>query len=220
MARLFVYKNRFPERGSEMNQKRLAGLLCLLAATAGAVAVAGVPSSADVRGSMPEQPSEEDRTALWNYFSAHYSEGNCSAVYTDLTHDGVEDLVVLEVETGNAPILIHENRPDMEQVTGGTVTVLCRDADGIVAPVFSYTLGREAHGGLYLQKQDGLVYLLWCTPAETKLFYLSEDGRQMTAEDAAVDEAATEGAKLLLTFESETQEGSSMEYLDELFTAY
>ena len=125
-----------------MNQKRLAGLLCLLLATAGAVAVAQTPLAADVRVSAPEQPSEEDRTALWTYFSEHYSEGNCSAVYTDVTHDGVEDLVVLEMEAGNEPILIHENRPDMEQVTGGTVTVLHRDAHGTVEPIFSYTLDR------------------------------------------------------------------------------
>lgn len=114
-----VYGRKYPERGGKMNQRRVAGLLCLLLATAGAVAVAQRPLAADIRTSAPEQPSEEDRTALWNYFSEHYSEGNCSAVYTDLTHDGAEDLVVLEMETGNEPILIHEDRPDMEQVTGG-----------------------------------------------------------------------------------------------------
>ena len=179
-----------------MNQKRLAGLLCLLLATAGAVAVAQTPLAADVRVSAPEQPSEEDRTALWTYFSEHYSEGNCSAVYTDVTHDGVEDLVVLEMEAGNEPILIHENRPDMEQVTGGTVTVLHRDAHGTVEPIFSYTLDREALG------------------------FLSENGQKMTAEAAQADERETEEAKLLLAFDPETQTGSSMEYLDELFTMY
>ena len=215
-----VYGRKYPERGGKMNQKRLAGLLCLLLATAGAVAVAQTPLAADVRVSAPEQPSEEDRTALWTYFSEHYSEGNCSAVYTDVTHDGVEDLVVLEMEAGNEPILIHENRPDMEQVTGGTVTVLHRDAHGTVEPIFSYTLDREARGGLYLQKQDGLVYLLWRTPSETELFFLSETGQKMTAEAAQADERETEEAKLLLAFDPETQTGSSMEYLDELFTMY
>ena len=141
-----------------MNQRRVASLLCLLLATAGAVAVAQRPLAADIRTSAPEQPSEEDRTALWNYFSEHYSEGNCSAVYTDLTHDGTEDLVVLEMETGNEPILIHEDRPDMEQVTGGTVTVLHRDGHGTVEPIFSHTLDREEDVGLYLQKQDGAVF--------------------------------------------------------------
>ena len=139
-------------------------LLCLLLATAGAVAVAQRPLAADIRTSAPEQPSEEDRTALWNYFSEHYSEGNCSAVYTDLTHDGAEDLVVLEMETGNEPILIHEDRPDMEQVTGGTVTVLHRDGHGTVEPIFSHTLDREAKAGrpglpaLVYSVGDGAVF--------------------------------------------------------------
>lgn len=99
-------------------------------------------------------------------------------MYTDVTHDGVEDLVVLEMEAGNEPILIHENRPDMEQVTGGTVTVLHRDAHGTVEPIFSYTLDREAHGGLYLQKQDGLVYLLWRTPSERNCSSFRRMGRK------------------------------------------
>ena len=215
-----VYGRKYPERGGKMNQRRVAGLLCLLLATAGAVAVAQRPLAADIRTSAPEQPSEEDRTALWNYFSEHYSEGNCSAVYTDLTHDGAEDLVVLEMETGNEPILIHEDRPDMEQVTGGTVTVLHRDGHGTVEPIFSHTLEREEDVGLYLLMQDGLVYLLWCTPLETERFFLSADGKRMTAEDVQPDEATTEGSKLLLAFDPEARAGSSMEYLDELFTTY
>ena len=83
-----------------------------------------------------------------------------------------------------------------------------------------YTLDREARGGLYLQKQDGLVYLLWRSPSETELFFLSENGQKMTAEAAQADERETGEAKLLLAFDPETQTGSSMEYLDELFTMY
>lgn len=55
--------------------------------------------------------------------------------------------MVLEMETGNEPILIHEDRPDMEQVTGGTVTVLHRDGHGTVEPIFSHTLDREEDVG-------------------------------------------------------------------------
>ena len=42
----------------------------------------------------------------------------------------------------------------------------------------------------------------------------------MTAEAAQADERENEEAKLLLAFDPETQTGSSMEYLDELFTMY
>lgn len=121
------------------------------------------------------------------------------AVYTDVTHDGAEDLVVLEMETGNEPILIHEDRPDMEQVTPWGNRYRASSGRTWNGRAYFFTYPGPGRGRrLYLQKQDGLVYLLWCTPLETERFFLSADGKRMTAEDVQPERSDNRRRKLLL----------------------
>ena len=58
-------------------------------------------SAEDRLSRPPAEPAlnaDDARQVLRTYFIDHYSEANCSAIYADLTHDGVEELLVLSME--------------------------------------------------------------------------------------------------------------------------
>ena len=116
----------------------------------------------------PVQDSDEARKILRTYFMAHYSEASCSAIYTDLTHDGVEELLVLTVENGRTgePAPLHGGTLDGDSFTRAQVTVLRAGAWGEVLPIYDFVCGAEhsQRGVLYLKKEDGADYLVWYAP--------------------------------------------------------
>lgn len=159
-------------------------------------------------------PRDEARQTLQEYFHTQYSEAACSAIYADLTHDGVEELVVLEmgVDRSGEPILLHSGAVDEFRFTGGRVAVLEAAPDGGVQSIFSFECTAEEPAGLYLQRQNDLACLLKTAPGEAAcLFFLGEDG--LPVELPAEEESLRE-AKPLLVCES------ALAYLNELFTSY
>lgn len=123
---------------------------------------------------MPKPPAasspdaDEARQILRTYFMDHYSEASCSAVYADLTHDGVEELLVLTVEDNRAgePVTLHGGSLDAGSFTAARAEVLRAGADGEVLPIYRFTCGAEHSrwGELYLKKEAGEDYLLWYSP--------------------------------------------------------
>lgn len=109
------------------------------------------------------------------YYRDTYADGNSRAFYADLTHDGEEDLVVLET-WGDASDYTLEAR----------VTVLARDLSGEVRTLFERQLD-QSHGGwgwLYLYEENGKDYLVEYDPVlyegtsryAFSVFYLSAKG--------------------------------------------
>lgn len=132
--------------------------------------------------------ADEARQALRTYFMDHYSEASCSAVYVDLTHDGVEELLVLSVEDSRAgePVTLHGGSLNADSFTAARAEVLRAGADGEVLPIYHFTCGAEHSrwGELYLKKEEGEDYLLWYSPYtgqgrgdfQLAQFSLGEDG--------------------------------------------
>ncbi len=132
--------------------------------------------------------ADEARQILRTYFMDHYSEASSSAVYTDLTHDGVEELLVLTVESGRTgePAPLHGGALDGGSFTSAQVTVLRAGEGGEVLPIYSFACGAEHSqwGELYLKKEEGADYLLWYAPYtasgrgdfQLAQFFLGEDG--------------------------------------------
>ena len=130
----------------------------------------------------------DTRRTLRTYFSDHYSEASCSAIYTDLTHDGLEELLVLAVETGRTgePVSLHGGTLDADHFTRASVSVLQAGEGGAVFPIYAFACGAEHRqwGELYLKKEEGLDYLLWYAPYtgagrsdfQIALFSLGQDG--------------------------------------------
>lgn len=116
----------------------------------------------------PALDADEARQILRTYFMDHYSEASCSAVYTDLTHDGVEELLVLTVEnsrTGES-MPLHGGTLDADSFTRAQVTVLRAREGGEVLPIYEFACGAEHSqwGELYLKKEEGADYLVWYAP--------------------------------------------------------
>ena len=132
--------------------------------------------------------ADEARQNLRTYFMDHYSEASCSAVYVDLTHDGVEELLVLSVEEDRAgePVTLHGGSLDDGSFTAARVEVLRAGADGEVRPIYQFTCGAEHSqwGELYLRREEDQAYLLWYSPYtgagrgdfQLAQFSLGEDG--------------------------------------------
>lgn len=176
-----------------MDRKRSWGIAAMALVTAAALCMTSLRADRSHAAPLPELPEEavapeKARQVLRDYFSDHYSEAGCSAIYADLTHDGAEELLVLELgndRTGEA-MLLHGSALDPDRFTEGRVTVLRAMPDGTVTALYTYTCGsRHAEWGeLYLQKRDGLSYLLLYTPYtstgrstfEIALFSLGESG--------------------------------------------
>ena len=99
----------------EMEKQQIGGAIGLLLVTALLLTAltSGVHS---VQEEMEPAglPRDEARQTLQEYFHTQYSEAACSAIYADLTHDGVEELVVLEmgVDRSGEPILLHSGAVD------------------------------------------------------------------------------------------------------------
>ncbi len=174
----------------------MAGVLCLLLATAAAVGFSrpGAQTGQQEAETPAAPAAAEARQALRQYFAAQYREAECSAIYADLTHDGVEELLVLEMDGDRLgePVQLHGGRLDPDRFTAGEVTVLWVEEDGSVRPLYSFTCS-SAHAGwgeLYLQKRDGRDYLLHYAPYTSTgrsdfqlvLFSLAEDGTPVEAE--------------------------------------
>ncbi|EOS63549.1 hypothetical protein [Oscillibacter sp. 1-3] len=136
----------------------------------------------------PALDADEARQILRTYFMDHYSEASCSAVYTDLTHDGVEELLVLTVEnsrTGES-MPLHGGTLDADSFTRAQVTVLRAREGGEVLPIYEFACGAEHSqwGELYLKKEEGADYLVWYAPYtasgrgdfQAAQFFLGEDG--------------------------------------------
>lgn len=116
----------------------------------------------------PVLDADEARQILRTYFMDHYSEASSSAVYTDLTHDGVEELLVLTVEKGRGgePAPLHGGGLDGGSFTRAQVTVLRAEKGGEVLPVYEFACGAEHSqwGELYLKKEEEADYLVWYAP--------------------------------------------------------
>lgn len=176
-----------------MDRKRSWGIAAMALVTAAALGMTSLRAERSHAAPLPETPEEtvapeKARQVLRDYFSAHYSEAGCSAIYADLTHDGAEELLVLELgndRTGEA-MLLHGSALDPDRFTEGRITVLRATPDETVTVLYTYTCGsRHAEWGeLYLQKRDGLSYLLLYTPYtstgrstfEIALFSLRDNG--------------------------------------------
>lgn len=80
----------------------------------------------------PVLDADEARQILRTYFMDHYSEASSSAIYTDLTHDGVEELLVLAAADGRSgePASLHGGTLDVEEFTRAQVTVLRAGENG------------------------------------------------------------------------------------------
>ena len=136
----------------------------------------------------PALDADEARQVLRTYFMNHYNEASCSAVYTDLTHDGVEELLVLTVENSRAgePVPLHGGTLDADSFTRAQVTVLWAGEGGEVLPIYEFACGAEHSqwGELYLKKEEGADYLVWYAPYtasgrgdfQTAQFFLGENG--------------------------------------------
>lgn len=156
-----------------MDRKRSWGVLALALAAAAALGMTTLDAGMTHAASMPETAGqtvapEKARQVLRDYFSAHYSEAGCSAIYADLTHDGAEELLVLELGSDRAgeALLLHGGALDPDRFVEGSVTVLRAMPDETVATLYTYTCASRhaGWGELYLQKQDGLPYLLLYAP--------------------------------------------------------
>lgn len=193
-----------------MDRKRSWGVALLALATAAAMGVTSLSAERSHRDPAPETAAgavapEEARQILRDYFSAHYSEGGCSAIYADLTHDGAEELLVLEMGSDRAGELIqlHSSALDPDRFTDGRVTVLRAMPDETVTALYEYTCASQhaGWGELYLQKQEGLSYLLLYTPYtstgrsdfQIALFSLGQDGEIRDAVREAVTFPVEEG---------------------------
>lgn len=176
-----------------MERRRSWGVALLAFATAAALGASSLSAESSHAAPAPETAwetvaPEKARQVLRDYFSAHYSEAGCSAIYADLTHDGAEELVVLELgsdRTGEA-IQLHGGALDPDRFAEGRVTVLQAMPDETVTALYEYTCASQhaGWGELYLQKRDGLSYLLLYTPYtstgrsdfQIALFFLGQDG--------------------------------------------
>ncbi|MDD3346242.1 hypothetical protein [Oscillibacter sp.] len=179
-----------------MKKKQLLGAACLLVVTAATVCLSGALAGADKPNPGPAasaQRAEEVRRTLREYFSGQYSEAACSAIYADLTHDGLEELVVVEMgnDRRGKPILLHNGVVEPDCFMGGDGTVLRVEEDGTVRPIyrFSSAASHAGWGETYLKKQDGAAYLLTYQPYtgmgrsdfEIALFSLGDEGEPVDA---------------------------------------
>lgn len=156
-----------------MERRRAWGVTLLALATAAALGVTSLRAESSHLAPAPEAAGEtvapeKARQVLRDYFSAHYSEAGCSAIYADLTHDGAEELVVLELGSDRAgeTMLLHGGDLDPDRFLEGRVTVLRAMPDENVAALYEYTCASQhaGWGELYLQKRDGFSYLLLYAP--------------------------------------------------------
>ena len=240
-----------------MDKRRAAGAVMLTLATVAAVGMARNSRAADRPGGAQDtQASEQQRTeeevrqTLQTYFSDHYSEAAASSVFTDLTHDGQDELLVLEMgedRTGE-PLQLHGGDLDPDRFTRARVTVLRGGAGGEVSTICEFDCGSDPAdwGGLYLKTWEGAPHLLWCAPEtgggrsgfQLTLFALAQDGarRDVLRRQAplpadggspgegdalpAQAEALLADAKPVIVYSAAGGEAGHFAYLDELFTTY
>lgn len=112
------------------------------------------------------------------YYRDSYPKGNSQAFYADLTHDGRDDLIVLETQ-GDAS----------DYTLEAMVTVFTRDQSGEVRTIYEKQMD-QSHAGwgwLYLYEENGMSYLMEYDPIlyegtsryAFSVFYLDGEGRQI-----------------------------------------
>ena len=196
-----------------MKAGKWGGVLCLVLATVAVLGAVRAQPDQELLWTTDESPAtplgdapladEDARQALRDYFYGRYTEAACSAVYTDLTHDGRPELLVLELDADRAGemLALHSGPVDPDRFTAAQVTVLRAGSDGAVAPIYQFTCG-SAHaqwGELYLREWEGEAHLLWRSPYtadhrsnfQLALFSLGENGAVRDAERVGVSFALT-----------------------------
>ena len=136
-------------------------------------------------GAEAEQPEEAVQGTghgTWEsieaYYKDSYTEGNSRAFYADLTHNGCDDLIVLETQ-GDASAYTLE----------AMVTVFTRDRSGEIRTVYERQID-QSHAGwgwLYLYEENGKSYLMEYDPVlyegpsryAFSVFYFSEEGERI-----------------------------------------
>lgn len=190
-----------------MDKKRTSAAACLLLATVAAVCLGGPGARADSPPpSVEEVDAEGVRQALWTYFADRYSEAACSALYADLTCDGTEELLVVQLlpDRAGGSILLHDGDLDPERFNGGMVTVLSAGTAG-VETLYEYACGPDYRGCICLTVREGRPCLVECGDEGTVYRFLTEErGRDCGGEE-----------KLLLSYD-----GQALTCLDELFTTW
>ena len=206
-----------------MEKKQIASAFCLLLVTAVALglAVAGAQTGGTEEPvSAPDQELEADeaRQALRTYFNSRYSEAACSAIYTDLTWDGVEELLVLDIgaDPAGEPVQLHGGSVPASCFADSRITVLQAEKGGTVSSIYEAACGIAPGDGVYLENRDGHVWLLLCTPEGAERCSLRDGARSPVPEE----ELSLKEAKPILVCAAETDPQSGSIYLDELFTTF
>lgn len=104
-----------------------------------------------------EVPASGQETGKFmeTYYREHYDAGESRAFYADLTHDGQDDLIVLEVRGDTSDYTLE-----------AAVTVLSKDQSGEVRTVYERQMD-QSHAGwgwLYLYEENGRDYLVEYDP--------------------------------------------------------
>lgn len=183
--------------GKRAMKKRLRSILegkkrrgTVLAAAAALLAVCAVP----LVSCTQKTSVERNDAVLEEYFQAHYGEEDDGCVYADLTHDGLDELVVVELWKDAArkePVSVRDAQA-AEEFQSGTVTVLRAKNGKAVSAVWSGDMNTAREGEYHLYRQDQKDYLLYYSPDQSadsadyryRLFSLDADGRErVTAQD-------------------------------------
>lgn len=137
--------------------------------------------------------AERNDAALKDKFQKQYSTENCSCIFADLTHDGLDELVAVELwqdSEKTEPLSARDTSTSSDGFQNGKVSVLHMGTGGRVTTIWSreFSPARAGNGELYLYRQDGEDYLLSYLPEEStatadyqyQLFSLSRNGDVQT----------------------------------------
>jgi|GEM_PF-6547190 len=174
-------------------RRRLQGILsgakrrgAALAAVCGVLTAAVVPLVACTQKTAAERGAE----SLKSYFAAHFDTASCACIYADLTHDGLDELVTVELRQKDGALAADDAAAGADSFADGTVTVL-RASGRSVSAIWSGTVSspHAGWGQWYLYRQDGQDFLLWYFPDQStgaeddryRLFSLNESGAEQIA---------------------------------------
>ena len=138
------------------------------------------------------------RQPLRAYFGEHYDPETDACVFADLTHDGRQELVTVQLwaDQAQAEPLSALAYPSMDEFELGRVTVLRLTEEQTVEELWTREVG-SAHAGwgeCFLYRQDGADYLLEYSPYSNtgaseysyRMFWLDAEGREQTQAENAV----------------------------------
>lgn len=128
-----------------------------------------------------------------DYFDENYAKENCNVFLADLTHDGVNDMVVVEIlkDTTLAPI------NNVDEYNYIRINVLHMGDNGMISSIYEND-AKNIHSGwlwLYLYEEDGKDYLLQYSPNllegvgnyHYNIFSLGGNGEQIIYKSDQVD---------------------------------